>query len=69
MTPEIDQKNLAAFFYRALRAPTALVIGVHLSRMPNIFAKNEHLSLDFSTNTMLNRINSFYFHAIKRIMQ
>ena len=55
-------------FYSALHAPTALVISICLSRMPKLFAKDEFLSLDFATNTLVNQKNSFYFHATKRIM-
>ena len=68
MPPEIDHRNLAAF-YSVLRVPVAHVIGVCLSRMPKSFAEDGFLSLDFATNTFINRINSFHFYAIKRIMQ
>ena len=62
-------KEIFSVFYSALRAPTALVIGVCFSRMPNIFSEDEFLSFDFAINTLVNQINSFYFYAIKRIMQ
>ena len=62
MLPEIDQRNLA------LRTPTALVIGVCLSRMPKLFAEDGFLSLDFANNTVIDSIRSFYFYSIKRIM-
>ena len=58
-----------SIFYSALHAPTALVIGVCLSRLPTLFAEDVFLSLDFATNALANRINSFYFYAIKQIMQ
>ena len=62
-------KKILQHFCSILRAPTALVIGVCLSRTPKLFAKDSFLSLDFATNTLINWINSFYFYAIKRIMQ
>ena len=46
MLPKIDQRNLAAFFYSALCASTALVIGVCLSRMPQFFTEDRFLPLD-----------------------
>ena len=61
-------QKISRIFYSALRAPTAHVIGVCLSRMPKLFTEDGFLSLDFATNSLLNRINSFYFYAIKRIM-
>ena len=69
MPPEIDQRNLEAFFFSALRARNAFGTGVCLLRMPKCFAEDRFLSLDLATNTSVNRINSLYFYAIKRIMQ
>ena len=69
MPPELDQRNFEAFFFSALRAPTAFGTGVYLLRMPKRFAEDGFLSLDLATNTLINRINSFYFYAIKRIIQ
>ena len=62
-------KEILQPFYSALRAPTAFIIGVCLSRMSKLFAEDGVLSFDFAINTLVNRINSFYFYAIKWIMQ
>ena len=69
MLPEIDQRNLAAFFFSALRGPIAFETGIYLLRIPKCFAKDGFLSLDLATNSLVNQINSFYFYAIKRIVQ
>ena len=61
-------KKSCSMFYSTIRAPTALVICVCLSRTPKL-CRRRFLSLDFAMNTLVNRINSFYFYAIKRIMQ
>ena len=50
LTTEISQH-----FYSALRAPTALVIGVCLSRMPKLFPEDRYLSLNFAINSVINR--------------
>ena len=47
-------KKILQHFCSTLRAPTALVIGVCLSRTPKLFAKDSFLSLDFATNTLIN---------------
>ena len=36
--------------------------------MPKVFAEDGFLSLDSATDSLVNRINTFYFYAIKRIM-
>ena len=40
-----------------------------LSKMPKLFAEDVFLLLDFANNTLVNQRNSFYFYAIKQIMQ
>ena len=68
MPPETDQRNLAAF----LQCTTCFHCARNLRlsfRNAKTFAEDGFLSLDFANDFLVDRTNSFYFYAIKLIMQ